>query len=62
MRFNNKAYFGYDIQNKLQIIQKTVMCYCQKLYKKLQSLQKKQKTNITESNIYFYKIPGNTLS
>lgn len=44
VRFNDKAHFGYGIQNKLQIIQKAGMRYYQDCIKKVQkSAKKKQK-------------------
>ena len=69
--FSDKVHFDYGTQDKLRIIRKSGICYYQNCIKEVQEPTKKDKKRYHywaavghnfKSNIYFYKVPGNTNS
>lgn len=69
VRFSNKVYFGYGLQNKLHIVCKPSEQYCLDCIQKDKKLNKKDKKRHHywaavgynfRSDINFYEVPGNT--
>ena len=71
VRFSDEVHFGYDTQDKLKISQKPGMRYCQNCIEEVQEPTEKNKKcyycwaaveHNFKSDIYFYKVLGNTNS
>ena len=69
VRFNDKVHFGYGTKDKLRIIHKAGMRYCQDCIEEVQEPTEKDKKRYHcwaavghnfKSDIYFYEVPGNT--
>lgn len=69
VRFSDEVHFGYGAQDKLNIIRKPGMRYCQDCVQEVDEPAEKYKKlyhcwaavgHNFKSDIYFYNVPGNT--